>query len=178
MAEKLVLVPEAILRSAERVQHHQQPVEKKLGDLDKAIDDILQRDIPDDEKVKRYFQVLDRYLEYSKQLQIPKPFPIQITRDKNQVLLADNIPSTSTSDSTEEILRDLPKSAREKGERLLQHLHRFSDVKWDQQGRLILKDNAVEGSNITDLIYHAVKQGRAHQEEEPPGLPGITFFEA
>ena len=127
MAEKLVLVPEAILKSKER--SHQQPIEKKISGLDKEIENILQRDIPDDEKVKRYYQALDQYLEYYKQQQIKKPVPVQ---------LASHSTEPQQVGQHTDILQDLPQSSREKAGRLLRHLQRSPGFKWDSNSRLIL----------------------------------------
>ena len=73
-----------------------------------------------------------------------------------------------------DILQDLPQSSREKAGRLLRHLQRSPGFKWDSNSRLILDGNVIEGSNIIDLIYDAVRQGESKHGPGPRG--GSDFY--
>lgn len=177
MAEKMVMVPETVYlqhqqqqeqstlakppSQATRLRHHLQPIEKNVTDLDTDIERILQRDLPEDEKVKRYFVILDRYLEYHKQRTQNRrgslTFRKNISADSVGTELAKSIVlDGDESSQRESVVSSLPKASRDKADRLMRHMQHSGRVKWDSDGRVYINGRRIEGSNITDLLYEAV----------------------
>lgn len=196
MAEKLVLVPERLLkRTAPEVQSISHPVARQILDLDKEIEELLRRELPEDEKLKRYSTILERYLEYQKQLRAERKQPVAVRLGEGSresirpsagaaesYSRVQDAPSSSTEASAtssarlavDGVTRSLPKSFRDKGSRLLQHLQHNSDtdISWDNQGRLVIDGQPVLGSNIVDLVYQAVSP----QPRKVKDLAGVDSF--
>lgn len=197
MAEKLVLVPERLLkRAAPEVQSISHPIARQILELDKEIEELLRRDLPEDEKLKRYSTILERYLEYQKQLRTEGKQPVTVrlrdaSRESNHSVVADNSfrdreeassssssPQASTTPparlAVDSVTRSLPKTFRDRGSRLLQHLQQnvASDFGWDKQGHLLIDGQPVLGSNIVDLVYQAVSP----QPRKVKDLVGVDSF--
>jgi hypothetical protein len=186
MAEKLVLVPERQLkRTQQETQSVSHPVTRQVLDLDREIEELLRRDLPADEKLKRYSVILERYLEYQKQLRLEGQQPVTVrveekestspsqSRDAKTLEQAvEAAASTSPEVSYQSITRALPKPYRSKGDRLLQYMQNNSDINWNSQGQLLQSGRVVPDTNIVDLVYDAVSP---HPSREK-ALPGIEVF--
>jgi hypothetical protein len=200
MAEKLVLVPEAILSQqhqqqlssssenpsqATRLRHHMRPIEKNLSDLDSDIERVLQRDLPDDEKVKRYFVILDRYLEYHKQRTQTRSIPATIKRstaDPSSTPASTAVePNAEAGQETmlrDDVIATLPKGSRDKADRLLRHMQHSGRFHWDSDGHVYINGQYIRGSNITDLLYEAVHHHPTASSQSVPTTGSVDFYRA
>ena len=117
---RMVLVPENTL---ERLQQRQQiltpPVKQTLTKLDSEMTDLLSsKELDDDEKVKLYSQVLQRYLTFYDQRK-GKPFHVKISTPKatetpkteeNEQPTEEPAPEKSVSSVVEqEVMKSVPK---------------------------------------------------------------------
>ena len=128
------------------------PIQRTISRLDEEMETILKRtDLTDSEKVTRYNQVLQRYLEYQdrpKQERPSTPKPKDI------------------KDIEREVLMTIPKPLKRKAEALIYRVNEDPSVKWNERGELIYQGHIVPGSNMTDLIHDAL---RRRQTIEPQG---------
>ena len=125
MARKMVLVPENYLSNMQ--QQHQQrrvqanPLVRSLSELDSEMDNILSRqDMTDDEKLKLYNQVLQKYLEYDSQRKEKHPLHVKVVNPSGNSENTDQSnlrQSAKTTQIEDEIIDSVPKtgnSARRK----------------------------------------------------------------
>ena len=118
--KRMVLVPE---NTSERLQQRQQiltpPVKQTLTKLDSEMTDLLSsKELDDDEKVKFYSQVLQRYLTFYDQRK-GKPFHVKISTPKatetpkteeNEQPTEEPAPEKSVSSVVEqEVMKSVPK---------------------------------------------------------------------
>jgi hypothetical protein len=99
--------------------------DKKLSTLDHEISSVLNSELPDDEKVKRYSMCLKSY----------------------RVLDGYNTPK---SNPDENILKSVPSSVRPKAKRLLKHIKPYT--KWSDEGEIVGKERVVPYSDISELM--------------------------
>lgn len=128
------------------------PVLNQLLSLDNEMQSILSNQtIPDEMKLQRYMQILQRY-----QLMKGQQQPQQPQQSKFPQLNYDAV----------------PRSARNKVKMLLHHLESNQDkIQWTSDGKLKVHDMPIENSNFSDLIHSATRQ-------VPRGLniPGAAEF--
>ena len=136
--KRMVLVDEASLK---RPRNSTQSIEKRtLSELDQQMSHILEDTaLSDHEKVTSYNQVLQRFLQL-KNIGRADPPPPESKPDTDHVI--------------NETLIALPKTLREKGKLLLNRLT------YNSRGELIQNGQVLIGSNITDLINHALRKTR------------------
>lgn len=105
-------------------------VEKKLSNLDKDMNDILNSDLAEDEKAKRYTNILRSYKCFIK----PKPKHV---------------------DPDSEILKHVHNSQKVRAKELLTLLKPY--LAWNEDGEIIVGDRVVPFSNLTYLINELMK---------------------
>jgi len=134
MAKKMLLVdpaslPSGIISSILPSSLRPSVTDKILGRLDQSISDVLNSDLPDDVKAKRYLASLreSRYLE------TPKP-----------------------ADPMESILKSVPTEERIKAKRILSHIK--PSVRWSDEGELVHDSEVVPDSSLAELLTEASKK--------------------
>ncbi len=149
-AKKMVLVD---CRVFEKLQESMR--EKTLNKLDSNIEEVLRRDLPDDEKAKIYSASLNKYLAL-------KDEPV-------------NLPSSSSSSSPpplqklfqeSDILQSVPMNMRGKASKLVEHISRNPSIGWSDRGELIYNDRVVPDSHAVDLVNDLLRKKNA---KEPVG---------
>jgi hypothetical protein len=102
--------------------------DKKLCLLDQEISEVLNSDLPDDEKAKRYMITLKgyRYIEH---------------------------PPKVTPDETESILKSVKPELRINAKRLLKHIK--PHIRWSDDGQLVHDSALVSDSSVAELLNEA-----------------------
>ena len=149
MAQKMLLVPESTVKSSVSTE----PLRSRLSRLDTEIEDILQRDLPDDEKLKRYSATLDRYLSYLSQLKQPRTTSQPESEKKTET-------GSASEESIERILRDLPKTVQKKARGILERIRESDKFGWSDTGRFLQNQREVAGTNIVDLLRDVLVKQR------------------
>lgn len=135
-AKKLILVdPES--RSTHL--YHPTIIDKKLGRLDQDITNVLNSELNDDEKAKRYSMVLSDFRRYQ-------------------------TPILHTKDPETKIIKAIPSEMRIKAKRLYKRIK--PHVKLSDDGELVSRDMLVEDSNIAELLGNALTK---KSDDKPPG---------
>lgn len=57
--------------------------------------------------------------------------------------------------SIDSILSTLPKQAKRDASAILQHVQRTPDITWNEKGELVLKEQPIPGTHISDLLKDA-----------------------
>ena len=113
--------------------------EKTLSRIDSAIEDILQSDIPDDEKVKRYTIALNKYRAI----------------DQYEPRVSESL---KKEDFESDVIQSVPLAQQYKAKRLLDYLKKDPDIQWSDRGELIHRQNLVRNSNVVDLISDLLRK--------------------
>ena len=121
--KKLLLVDPKLYRPSMR--------EKTLSKLDEEIEQTLNGDLPDEQKVDLYLTSLKKYKHYS--------------------AVESKQPETKVDFETE-VLQSTPTTQQYKAKRLLDHIKRNKDAEISKEGELIYKQQTLQGSRIVDLI--------------------------
>lgn len=154
--------------------------------LDAEMQNILRSHIGDREKCKLYVQALQRYLYFMEEQRQPIQLPL-IVEEKNHLKIKgrdelpikeeENEPKTSLTSqspnyehisktfySNEHILKLIPKKYLKKGEIILNQLLRNKDkIKWDENGKVTIKNEVIAGSNIIDLMNDVLRPLKTSQ---------------
>ena len=79
--------------------------------------------------------------------------------DINEVSKVNNDEDTNEENNKvdESIINCIPQMFQFKAKMLLQRLHNFGDVTWDNRGKITIDGSAVKGGNIVDLINDGVR---------------------
>lgn len=162
----MVLVPENYLSNMQQQQQQQyrnvqaNPLVRSLTDLDAEMNSILARqDITDDEKLKLYNQVLNKYLEYDRQRKEKNPLPVKVigSIDEKEKPNNSKFKNEKTIEIEDEIIDSVPKNSKSKARLLINRLKRNSDVMfWNDRGELTYDGKAVPGTSIVDLVRDAM----------------------
>ena len=136
------------------------PLYKNISELDNDMQAVLQRtDLTDREKVQKYNNVLQRYLEYQDHHRFPTEQSIQQQPQQQQ----QPPESIRSPDIEADILNTVPKTLRRKAQALLDRIKRNPDMAWNDRGEFVYKDKVYSNSNIVDLINDTIRQRKAFQ---------------
>ena len=174
-AKKMALVEPHLLESLQQQQqqlscHDHQPqgiLQEKLCQLDQAMQHILKRkDISQEEKLKLYHQILQKYLLYKDKTE---PMTVKVIREPTQsmpepLIMASSLPPTEeTQESMEaEIIQSAPKNLRHKASVLLRRLKQDDNIAWNDKGELVYKGDVVPNTHIHDLIQDVLRKCKTH----------------
>ena len=128
---------------------HETPDKKVLSDLDRKMQEILQSNRPDSEKVTLYNEALQKSKLFLKKSQPKTPV---------KKPLSDKV-----------VLKGYKKRAGVK--KLLKEAKSKKNLDWDADGQMVLDNRVVPGSNIDDLFQSSLKKRN-------PTLPGVREFES
>ena len=127
------------------------PLHRTMGQLDREMENVLQRnDLTDAEKVQRYNQILQRFLEYSGK--DTGPVPTQAP-PSNPLL-------------EQQTIELVPKPYQKKAMVLMQRIKDHPDMGWTKEGAFVYKGRPVSGSNMIDLVADLM---RSRKNRNPPG---------
>ena len=166
----MVLVPQDFVSQQEQHQIvRTNPLVKRLSELDLEMNKILSlKDFSDDEKLKLYNQVLQRYLEFDTQRKEKHPIPVKVIPDvkANKMQDIEAKPSSTQKQTTieSEIIESVPKVSRNKAKLLVNKLRQNQDiVYWNDRGELLYDGKPVSGTNIVDLVRDVMGQRKNFQ---------------
>ena len=149
--QKLVLIGPQQMGSDDRINHLlQDPAKKSLSELDKEMQQVLELDISDHDKVSRYNHILQRYLTYYEKSN--RPMTVRIDESEphsKQTYLSRKFP--------EQVLRLTPVTFRAKAAEILDRMQESNHVSWDERGQLVIDGRPIEQSNMVDLINDVVR---------------------
>ena len=139
MRRLIALEPEVYerLRAKEKPTEHKIPEQRVLSALDKEMNDILNSNRSDSEKIKLYNATLQKSRFYQRKVR-PKEFVIK------------------TKPTPEEnILKKTKKKVKAK--QLLKDIKEQKNLSWDSEGRMLLDERPLPGRNIDDLLLSTLK---------------------
>ena len=159
MMKRMILVEPSKLRTSVLPDS----LEEKVSSLEDEINNILHNTTMNDfEKSSAYQRALHDYLTRVKQLQVRKISSLPIS-EKNKSIsphLEDN-KETEHSEKLikleSRLLNSLPKSLQNKGKLLIDYIKDETDLKWNGRGELLIKDEVMKDSNVSDLIHEVLR---------------------
>ena len=117
------------------------PIHRSIVTRGDDMRTVLDRcDLSDEEKVRQYNQILQRYLEYHNHLKTPSP------------------PKEANTVKDDEIIRTVPVKFRGKAENLLKCIEQEPTMHWNERGEFVHNGQVIKGSNIVDLVNDVVRQ--------------------
>lgn len=166
----MALVEPRLLESLQsQHQHHHQPrdmLDNKLCELDQAMQDILnQKEVPQEEKLKLYNHILQKYLLYNKKVE---PFKVEWTEKENTPTSAQtpHTPNTAQEHALEgieaEIMESTPKNLKRKASLLMRRLKQDDNIGWNTKGELMYKGEVVSHTHIQDLVQDVLRKRKNH----------------
>ena len=131
--------------------------------LDEQLAFLMQKtDMSDFDKALLYQDVLQKYLTFKGQSR--QPIKIDITSPNVERLTT---PINRSTDHTEEservldygsIVQQIPKTYRTRAGHVLEYLKDKPNIlTWNDKRELVFEKDSIEGSNIVDLLYDAVR---------------------
>ena len=174
-AKKMVLVSPDMLNNMEQAstsRGHLMPTTKKVNSLDSDLSAVLNSDLPVDQKMLEYSQLLNRYQTYVKKDR--QPAQIQLVSSKP--------PSTAVADKDteksekevdvekkdggkgmdhveDEILDSVPKSMYNRAKALVKKMKMSNgELSYNNRGELIVRGEPIRNSNIVDLINDVLRR--------------------
>lgn len=162
--KKLLLVDPTSHRMIDQplVSSFQTPIKSPLDD---RIEEILNSNAPEDEKVKLYSMTLNKYKNFKK------------AESENDPEAATNALTRSKNFETD-LLTSVPTQHSYKAKIILDKLKKKNpEINWSEDGQLIYRQKAIENSNLTELISDALKT-KALSTKDTKLLPGWNEFGA
>ena len=173
---RLYLVPDAILKSWKSSQ--------TLADIDNPGDTLLAKRDASVTSALNQTQLDPRDRDVLLQQETGKFLNAKKLRDdeKENTLatfsqrVRDAVTPTTTPMTSDDsdMLDVLPKTYRPKARALLQQWAKTGEVTWDETNKVYLKGVPIPGSNVVDLIHHAVT--RKKSPPPPPGFETLRQF--
>ena len=169
-AKKMALIEPRLLESLQQQQqscHDHQPqgmLEEKLCKLDQAMQHILDRkDVSQEEKLKLYHQILQKYLLYKDKVE---PMTVKVIGGEPSLPeLHTKIPvaAEETQESLEaEIIQSAPKNLRHKASILLKRLKQDDNIAWNTKGELVYKGDVIPNTHMHDLVQDVLRKCKTH----------------
>ena len=167
-AKKMILVEPRVLEGMTRNQPVEDATNRDLKETSQTIQDILDSDGAAYNKANAYQQALWGFLKRFEQYKDRPLGKVQLTSDSK----FNGTTSTSGDDSTSQVedsqqdsverdvLNSVPKSLRNKAERLLSRLKSNPEVKWNELGELEYNGKTIKRSNLTDLVNDVLRKRR------------------
>lgn len=172
---RLYLVPEDVMsrwKVKQRLEDVDYPRVAQTVEADKSVKDALEaRGLSDYDKNKLLEQKTGAFLG---------------THDRQNTPLSNNPPPppppppTPTTHPLAEggdsssMLAGIPKTYRERANRLIQKLQADPRIKWDNQHRLSIDGREISGSNLLDLVSDAVS--RRESGRRPQGFAAVRDY--
>ena len=164
-AKKMALVEPCLLESLQQQQqqqscHDHQPqdmLEQKLCQLDQAMQHILDRkDVSQEEKLKLYHQILQKYLLYKDKVE---PMTVKVIGEPSLPEPQTMAPAEETNESLEaEIIQSAPKNLRHKASILLKRWKQDDNIAWNTKGELVYKGDLIPNTHIHDLVQDVLRK--------------------
>ena len=138
---------------------------RHLSTLDQSISSVLnQQDLPDAEKLRLYQQTLYKYLQNREQVESELDTPVKVSIDQ----------ITPVKSAEESFLNSLQDEEKQKAVQVLSDVKTQSPLSFDVKGQLVHDGLTVEGSNLSDLVSHELKQKKG--KSKPIGWEIFSNF--
>ena len=138
-------------------------LEEKLCQLDQAMQHILDRkDVSQEEKLKLYHQILQKYLLYKDKVQ---PMTVKVIGEPSLPephTMAPPLADEMQESMETEIIQSAPKNLRHKASLLLRRLKQDGNIAWNTKGELIYKGDVVPNTHIHDLVQDVLRKRKTH----------------
>ncbi|KAJ8048816.1 hypothetical protein HOLleu_01287 [Holothuria leucospilota] len=168
--KKMVLVSPDVLNrvnTSQPAQISQTKVRELEGTLSQLLDDSH---LDDASKMKRYADVLQRLMVYDNKTKLPST--VRVLPDPSPVLSEENKSTIQKEEIVNEIVDSVPKAMKRKAAQLVRKIRSSNGaLSWNGVGELVVKDQAVKGSHIVDLINDAVRRRKSGR---PTGVEEFT----
>ena len=139
-------------------------LEEKVLSLEDEINNILHNSTLNEfEKSSAYQKALYDYLTRVKQLQTRNMSSLPTSEKKKYTSpphFDDNIKTEHSEKLIKlegRLLKSLPKTLQNKGKLLIDYIKDETDLKWNERGELIIKDEVLKDSNVSDLIHEVLR---------------------
>ena len=155
--KKMVLIPQELLSTIQAKQAEQlAPVDKAIVEINKDMDGLLEEeDLSEHDKAKLYNDKLRRYKVYANKKDVP--VTVKVVNENDTVKINDASNTGLADNMTTKIIGSVPKSYNKRVVRLLEKLKK-SNMKWNDQGELLIDNEAVPGTDIVDLVNDTVRK--------------------
>ena len=175
-AKKMILVEPRVLEGLSRNPPVEDATNRDLQETSQSMKDILDSDGSAYDKANAYQQALWGFLKRFEQYKDRPLGKVQLTSDSklNRTTSTNGDEPTSQASGVEsqedesgvvrDVLASVPKSLRNKAERLLTRLKANPDVKWNELGELEYGGRVIEQSNLTDLVNDVLRK-RKHSAD-------------
>lgn len=142
LAKKFALVPH------EQVSKHV-PVEKHMSDLDKEMSKILKSSLDEYEKVRKYYDILQRKMNLEN---FNLPWKKKNEDSAEPVNISPESIPKQEYDSL--ILNTVPQNMKKQASHLLQIVKQYPHMlNWNDKGEILIRNKKMENSNIADLFH-------------------------
>lgn len=161
MAQKMILVnPNTLVM---KTSHVPDIAENNLFKVDQEMKRILDlKNISDHEKALMYEQALRQYLQGIKHVSEKRGDQIRNNVIKHE---NDSFTEKENGDKIRNIekrtIEYLPKTMRDKGMMLLNHIKDVSDITWNELGEISIRGEKISGSNISDLLSDTIRSRKS-----------------
>jgi len=127
------------------------PLQKVLN-VDRRMEETMNdRNMPEDERARRYSQLLEELRFFKSKGQRRETQPVRIVDD-------DAAASTSTTPLENDIVSSMPKTMIEKTHRLMDKLKRVPGLAWNEHtGTVSVDGKELKDSNLVDLVHDAIR---------------------
>lgn len=172
--KKMILIEPRVLESLQGRDGPPVPdaTTQNLKEKSRSIEAILDSDQNVHDKANAYQQALWSFLNRFEQYKDRPLGKVQLTSDSK---LKEETPEDDSGTSVErDVIQSVPKSMKNKAERLLQRLKSHPDVKWNSLGEFEFEGQLIKNSNLTDLVNDVLRKRRS--ADEPLGWE--TFAKA
>ena len=170
----MILVEPRVFESMQQAPPVSDATSKNLREKDQSMQGILESDQNNYDKANAYQQALWGFLNRFEKYKDRPLGQVQLTRDpKRKESTSED--SGEVDDGIErDVFASVPKSMKNKAERLLQRLKSNPDVKWNDLGEFEYRGQLIKNSNLTDLVNDVLRKRK--NTTEPLGWE--TFAEA
>jgi len=161
--KKMILVPSDTVARLQEKPHVPTPTDK-VRELDNEMDQLLSQKGNEEERLRRYEQVLQRCMHFVSEQR--KPFRLTIPGEPLGEHEADG-------DLRTKITNSMPKSLQTYTSQLYDVLKAIPNIKWDSKGIVSIDDTVLPHTNLSDLINDCLRKRKKANAES-----WETFVEA
>lgn len=134
--------------------------------LDQSISDVLNReDVNDYDKLKLYQNALGKFLVNRQNVEFELDKPIKVQTEE---------PKQPTAKET--YLSSLPKTEREKAERVLADVEKYTPIRFTDKGQVNRDGIIIDDSNLEELVTHELKGRHTKGQNKPAGWDFFSSY--
>ena len=166
MATKLALIDSDLLlrlldKRVDRASPPDHPILREMSTIDRQMHGALNDpDLSDLAKSQKINSLLSKHDTFSRQFenQPPPTVAVQPAREDSERQDRDHWYS--------KIVDSMPATIKHKARNLLDHIRTSKNLQWDRDGRIVIDDVTVPGSNVVDLVHGLTRMRKTHSAPE------------